>query len=195
MDQGRSIRSAGQLAFFFLLRQPYFLFLLFFIQLKSVWTSKQPNLKSTCCNSLLQLCNVLHTIKCMFVFAAALILLLEMGSISNNNKSMNLLFFFLYFLLGRIISHNKHKHKHKHKHTRVSRTRDLNWKVGIFLCSFLYIFALVSSMDISFLLLQFYKFRIQGLLSFISLLYSQNYYITRINKHAVFRTFSPYPHR
>jgi hypothetical protein len=45
MVQARSIRSADQLGFF-LLRQPYFVFL-FFIQPESVRTSKQPNLKST----------------------------------------------------------------------------------------------------------------------------------------------------
>jgi hypothetical protein len=70
-------------------------------------------------------------------------------------------------------------------------------RLGFFFVRFCIYLHLLPSMDIFFCYCNFINLGFRGLrlLSFISLLYSQNYYITQINKHAVFRTFSPYPHR
>jgi len=140
----------------------------------------------------------------MFVFVAALILYLEVGPLKAKAATTTkvwinkfTVFSRVFFCCGGLYPTNKHKNRNKNKHTRISRTRDPYWKVGIFLCSFLYIFALASFYGFFFCYCNFINLGFRGLrlLSFISLLYSQNYYITQINKHAVFRTFSPYPHR
>jgi hypothetical protein len=124
----------------------------------------------------------------MFVFAAALILFLEMGPLKAKAAATTkawihevTVFSLIFFCCGGLYPTTNIKTKTK-TNTLVYQEQEICiGRLGFFFVRFCIYLHLLPSMDIFFLLLQFYKFRIQGLKAFelyISALFTKLLYNT-----------------